>query len=79
MLFRSAAQRYAQEAARGEIVLVIEGACQEREQEAFTPEQAAALARRYMEEGASASEAARKAAKDTGIKKGEIYRGLVER
>lgn len=74
-----AAQRYAQEAARGEIVLVIEGARQEHEQEAFTPEQAAALARRYMEEGASASEAARKAAKDTGIKKGEIYRGLVDR
>ena len=36
--------------------------------------QAAELAARYMEEGASASDAAKRAAAETGVKKGEIYR-----
>lgn len=73
-----AARRYAEEAARGEMVLVIEGAPQNQGEEICTPEQAVALAKNYMEEGCAASEAARKAAKDTGIKKGEIYRRLME-
>ncbi len=42
--------------------------------ETATPGQAAELAARYMEEGASASDAAKRAAAETGVKKGEIYR-----
>ncbi len=58
---------------RGEIVLVIAGAVPAAKETA-TPGQAAELAARYMEEGASASDAAKRAAAETGVKKGEIYR-----
>lgn len=73
-----AAQRYAQGGARGEIVLVIEGAPLPQASDSYTPEEAVALAWTYMEEGNSASDAAKQAAKVTGIKKGIIYRGLIE-
>ena len=39
---------------------------------------AAALARRYMQEGMAPSEAAKTAAADSGLKKGDIYRLLTE-
>ena len=35
-------------------------------------------AKKYVEEGMSASFAAKQAAKDTGIKKGDIYKALQE-
>ena len=41
-------------------------------------EQAAEWARRYLEEGLSAPEAAKRAAREAGVKKGEVYRLLVE-
>lgn len=72
-----AAQKYAAEALKGEIVLVIEGkpACEEKE---ITPEEAVALAKSYLREGMGASMAAKMAAKETGLKKGEIYKALQE-
>ena len=73
-----AAQRFAQGGARGEIVLVIEGASLPKDSDSYTPEEAVALARTYMEEGNSASDAAKQAARITGVKKGTIYRGLIE-
>lgn len=72
-----AAARYQQEAPRGEIVLIIEGAPVQDTPEQ-TPEQASERARRYMQEGLSASDAARRAAAETGVKKGDIYRLLMQ-
>ena len=70
-----AVARYEQENPRGEFVLIVEGAAP-AEKEAATPEKAADLARSYIEEGMSTSEAAKAAAAETGLKKGDIYRLL---
>lgn len=70
-----AAERFLQEAPRGEFVLVIEGAAPVQEPQ-VTLEEAAALAREYAAQGTAASEAARRAAAETGHKKGDIYRLL---
>jgi 16S rRNA (cytidine1402-2'-O)-methyltransferase len=69
-----AAERYADGSARGEFVLVVEGA--KKKDEPKSEEDAVALARSYLEEGLSVSEAAKRAASETGRKKGEIYREL---
>ena len=71
-----AAARYGLETPRGEFVLVVEGATT-KEPPAVTPQEALARARAYMQQGQSASEAARLAAAETGLKKGEIYKLLV--
>jgi 16S rRNA (cytidine1402-2'-O)-methyltransferase len=70
-----AAERYADGSARGEFVLVVEGAT--KKDEPKSEEDAVALARSYLAEGLSASEAAKRAASETGRKKGEIYRELI--
>ena len=70
-----AAARYAREAARGEFVLVIEGA-PAPERKAASPEDAVELAREYVSEGLSAAAAAKRAAAETGRKKSELYRDL---
>ena len=70
-----AAERFSQEAPRGEFVLVIEGAAPVQEPQ-VTLEEAAAPAREYAAQGTAASEAARRAAAETGHKKGDIYRLL---
>lgn len=71
----SAAQKYAEESLKGEIVLVIEGMAEAQDEE-VTLEEAVELARVYMNEGLGASLAAKKAAKETGHKKGDIYKEL---
>ena len=70
-----AVARYEQENPRGEFVLIVEGAAPV-EKAAATVEEAVDLARSYMEEGMSVSEAAKTAAAETGLKKGDIYRLL---
>ncbi len=72
-----AVARYRENAPRGEFVLVIEGAVPAQESP-LTPEEAAELARTYVKEGSSASDAAKKAAAETGVKKGDIYRLLTK-
>lgn len=72
---QEAAARFRQEAPRGEIVLVVEGAAPPKT-EAPSLQEAAALAASLVEEGAALSEAARRAAAQTGLKKGDIYRLL---
>ena len=73
-----AVERYRQQPPRGEFVLVVEGAAPV-EEVAATPRQAAQLARELInEQGLSLSEAARQAAAQTGLKKGDIYRLLVQ-
>ncbi|MBQ7037829.1 MAG: 16S rRNA (cytidine(1402)-2'-O)-methyltransferase [Clostridia bacterium] len=66
---------YHENAPRGEFVLVIEGAAPVTNKP-LTPEEAAEIARSYTQEGLSASDAAKKAAAETGVKKGDIYRLL---
>ena len=69
--------RYEETAPRGEFVVVVEGAAPPSAVPS-TPEDAAALARLFLQEGMSASDAAKKAAAETGIKKGDIYRLLMK-
>lgn len=73
----AAAEKYAEENLKGEIVLIIAGK-PESEEEEITLADAVSLARVYMEEGLGISMAAKKAAKETGIKKGDIYKELQE-
>lgn len=74
---KEASQKYSEESLKGEIVLVIEG-YKEQEKDLPTLEDAIIKAKSYIEEGMSASFAAKQAAKDTGIKKGDIYKALLE-
>lgn len=72
-----AALEFADGGLRGEIVLVIEGA-EKPAQDTVTLDEAVETARRRMEGGQSASDAARQTARETGLKKGDIYKALLE-
>ena len=72
----AAVARFDEEAPRGEFVLVVGGAAPVTAP-ASTPEEAAELAREYLAQGQSASEAAKRAAAETGLKKGDVYRLIV--
>ena len=71
-----AAERFPNNDLKGELVLLLEGA--EKRKIVFTLEEAVELAERHIEEGLSASLAAKQAAKESGIKKGDIYKVLME-
>lgn len=73
----AAVDRYRDTPPRGEFVLVIEGAAPTAEK-LLTPEEATVIARSYLADGLSASDAAKKAAAETGVKKGDIYRLLIK-
>lgn len=66
------------EAPRGEFVLVVEGA-EESEKEGYTLEEAVQLAEQMINDGLGVSLAAKQAAKQTGIKKGDIYKAISQR
>lgn len=72
-----AVKKYEAEEPRGEFVLILGGAPPKEEAPA-TLEYAVALARELLEKGVSVSEAAKQAAAETGRKKSDIYRLLVE-
>ena len=72
-----AAQRYSQEKLKGEIVLVIAGTPPEKA-ENMTLEQAAEYAAELVRDGCPPSEAARRTAKVSDLKKGDIYKLLQE-
>ena len=67
---------YGENAPKGEFVLIIKGKSEEEKDE-YTLEGAVELARSLMEKGESASFAAKEAAAVTGIKKGDIYKGIL--
>ncbi len=71
--------RYRDGGARGEFVLVVEGAPPEPDRPAMTLEEAAALARERMQQGEPASRAARWAAQLSGHRKAELYPLLISR
>ena len=62
---------------RGEYVLVVEG-CPEPEGEAMDEAQALSFARKLLEQGEKPTEAARQAAKASGLSKGLLYKKLVQ-
>lgn len=72
-----AAERYESESPRGEFVVIVGGA-EKQAAPAMTVEAAVALASDYINDGMSPSAAAKQAAADTGCRKNEIYKKLVE-
>lgn len=59
---------------KGELVLILEGASKEKK--VFSLEDAVAMAKELVEAGSSKNDAAKEAARTTGLKKGDIYREL---
>lgn len=74
----AAAAQYAEREPRGEYVLIVGGAAEPDTTAQMTPEQAAALVRRLAAEGQPLSEAAKQVAKETGYRKGDLYRLALE-
>ncbi|MDR1891626.1 MAG: 16S rRNA (cytidine(1402)-2'-O)-methyltransferase [Oscillospiraceae bacterium] len=72
-----AAEKYSNETPRGEFVIIIEGANEPKEEPVSLP-QAAELAREYVKSGLSKTQAAKKAAFESGIKKSEIYKLIAD-
>lgn len=73
----AACEKYSAETPKGEFVIVIEGA-QKPEKEEMTLAEAAEAARLLIKDGKSQNEAAKQAAKQTGFKKSDIYKALLE-
>ncbi|MBP3696934.1 MAG: 16S rRNA (cytidine(1402)-2'-O)-methyltransferase [Clostridia bacterium] len=73
----SAAEKYSSEQLKGEIVLIVSGAPR-KEAEEMTLEQAVAYANELIAKGETKTAAAKIAAKESGFKKGDIYKFLVE-
>lgn len=71
----AAAEKYSVESPKGEFVLIIEGKPEEKKTE-LTLEDATKIAIRLTEEGLSKNEAAKEAAKQTGLKKSDIYKSI---
>ncbi len=65
-----------QQPPRGELVLIVEGAA--RKVEALSPEAALELIGQLRRQGCSLSEACRRAAAESGLPKGELYRMALE-
>ncbi len=74
---KSASEKYLNEDPKGEIVLVIEGYPQ-KEDNVYSLEDGVLCAENYLDEGVGLSEAAKLASKKTGIKKGEIYKKIIQ-
>lgn len=73
-----AVENYGDGSLKGEIVLVLEGATEDTDEEELTLEQAVKLAKKLLEEGNSVSESAKQVAKISGFKKNEIYKLLMD-
>ncbi len=72
-----AQEKYKGQKLRGEYVLIVEGAPEETK-DAPTLSVAANLAHKLRDSGMSASDAAKAAAAQTGVKKGDIYKELLK-
>ncbi|MBE6800003.1 MAG: 16S rRNA (cytidine(1402)-2'-O)-methyltransferase [Ruminococcaceae bacterium] len=70
-----AAEKYKDGRAKGEYVLIVEGKPEEEEQE-ITIDIAVKMAEELVENGLSKNEAAKEIAKETGLKKSDIYKSL---
>lgn len=74
---KNAVENLSDGSVKGEIVLVLEGAPQIDDTEEFTLEYAVETAKKLIENGARATDAAKEAAALTGFKKNEIYKELI--
>lgn len=74
----AAAAKYAETPPRGEFVLVLAGK-PEPQAPVYTMEQAVAIAQEQTDAGVSKNAAAKQAAAQTGLKKSDIYKALVEK
>lgn len=72
----SAAEKYADNSLKGELVLIIAGAEPSEEKE-MTLEEAIKYALDLVEGGESRTNAAKIAAKESGLKKGDIYKAII--
>lgn len=70
-----AAEKYKDGSAKGEYVLIVEGKPEE-ENEEITIEVAVEMAKKLVDDGLSKNEAAKEIAKETGLKKSNIYKSL---
>ncbi len=75
--FNGALEMYKETSPKGEFVLIIEGVKDTDEQTEMTIDQAVLYARQLMDNGQSASNAAKEAANISGYKKSEIYKLLI--
>lgn len=74
---KEAMEYYTENTPKGEFVLIIEGK-EETDNTVYTEQDAVKLAKGLMEKGLSVSEAAKEASKTTGIKKGIIYKLMID-
>ena len=70
-----AAEKYKDGSAKGEYVLIVEGKPEEEDEE-ITIEVAVEMAKKLVADGLSKNEAAKEIAKETGLKKSDIYKSL---
>lgn len=70
-----ALEYYTENPPKGEFVLIIKG-CEEEKRE-YTLDDALEIAKKIVSEGGSTSAAAKEAAEITGIKKGDIYKAIL--
>ena len=70
-----AAEKYKDGSAKGEYVLIVEGKPDDEEKE-ITLESAVEMAKKLVESGISKNDAAKEIAKETGLKKSDIYKSL---
>ena len=73
----AAVSYFTENAPKGEFVLILKGAEKEEKTE-FTLEDAVKIAKNLIVEGVKASDAAKQAAKLTGIKKGDVYKAILD-
>ncbi len=71
----SAIDYYTENTPKGEFVLILEGA--KETEKVYTLEDAVKIAKKLISEGVSTSMAAKQAAEETGIKKGDIYKEVI--
>ncbi len=75
---KAAIDKYETEPIKGEFVLVIEGFHAEQTDSGVSLADAVKMAAPLLKSGLSISDAARQIAKDTGLKKGDIYKELLK-
>ncbi len=71
-----ACEKYSAQAPKGEFVIVIEGSTEPKQKEVSLDE-AVALAKGLVESGMAINDAAKEIAKETRLKKGDIYKALL--
>ena len=71
-----ACEKYSAQTPKGEFVIVIEGSTEPKQKEVSLDE-AVSLAKRLVENGIAINDAAKEIAKETKLKKGDIYKALL--